>query len=224
MSLTTKEIRKKAIHLPLSQYSFVGIKIPFVITTKSSNRPFIGQKYPLVVMKRIAGFTLIELMVTVVVVGILTALAVPSMRTFIQNMRITSQANEFMADLNYTRSESVKRASNVTICKSNDPTAAAPTCLTTGTDWGVGRIIFVDSNNDGQHASTEELLRVREPLEGGNTLTNAANLIEYTRTGGTTAGAVVTFNLCDTRLAPFGRMITIETTGRTALTKPPAGC
>ena len=179
-------------------------------------------KNPPIVIQRIAGFTLTELMVTVVVVGILSALAVPGMRTIIQNMRITSQANEFMADLNFTRSEAIKRAADVTVCKSNNPTAAAPTCLATGTDWGVGRIIFIDSDADGILDAAEELLRVRETLDGGNTLTNALNVIVYTRTGA--AGATVDFNLCDTRLAPFGRMISIETTGRTALTKPPAGC
>lgn len=202
--------------------------MPFVLTTKPSNRPFIGIKNPPIVIQRIVGFTLIELMVTVVVVGVLSALAVPSMRTFIQNTRITSQANEFMADLNFTRSEAIKRAANVTVCKSADPTAASPTCLTTGTDWGVGRIIFIDSNANGQRASTEELLRVRETLEGGNTLTNAlTHLIVYTRTGGTSAGAAVDFNLCDTRGAANGRQISIETTGRTSLIKPPdgpAGC
>jgi len=222
-------MRTKAVHFPLFQCSFVGINMPFVWTTKLSNRPFIGIKNPPIAIQRISGFTLIELMVTVVVVSVLSALAVPSMRTFIQNTRITSQANEFMADLNFARSEAVKRAANVTVCKSDNPTAAAPTCLATGTDWGVGRIIFIDSDGNGDldsaSGSTETLLRVRENLEGGNTLANALNLIVYTRTGGTTAApAVVDFNLCDARLAPFGRRISIEPTGRTALTKPAAGC
>lgn len=227
MSMAPKQLRTKAGNYSLSLYSFVGINIPFVSTTKPSNRPFIGKNNPPVIIQHIVGFSLIELMVTVVVVGILSALAVPSMRTIIQNMRITSQANEFMADLNFARSEAVKRAANVTVCKSNNPTAAAPTCLATGTDWGVGRIIFIDSNADGVLSTTdttETLLRVRETLDGGNTLTNAANLIVYTRTGAKNPATKVDFSLCDTRGAAFGRQISIDLTGRTALTKPPAGC
>lgn len=224
MSMTPKKMRRKAFNSSLFQCSFVGKKLPFVWLKNPPNKPVIGKNTPPVVIQRVTGFTLIELMITVVVVGILTALAVPSMRTFIQNMRITSQTNEFISDLNFARSEAIKRAANVTVCKSNDPTAASPTCLTTGTDWGVGRIIFIDSNANGDYASTEELLRVRETLEGSNTLTNAlTHLIVYTRTGGTIAGANIDFSLCDTRLAAFGRQISIEATGRTVLTKPPAG-
>lgn len=224
MSMAPKQLRTKAGNYSLSLYSFVGINIPFVSTTKPSKRPFIGKNNPPVIIQHIVGFSLIELMVTVVVVGILSALAVPSMRTIIQNMRITSQANEFMADLNFARSEAIKRAADVTVCKSADPTAASPTCLTTGTDWGAGRIIFIDSDANGQRVSTEELLRVRETLDGGNTLTNAANLIVYTRTGAKNPATKVDFNLCDTRGAAFGRQISIDLTGRTVLSKPPAGC
>lgn len=211
------------------EFSFVLSKVPFVRLIKSLELPIIDNRHPFVhfrTMKPISGFTLIELMVTVVVVSILSALAVPSMRTFIQNSRITTQANEFIADLNFARSEAIKRAANVTVCKSDNPTDATPTCSVAGTNWGVGRIVFVDSaiGADGQYDdATEDLLRVRETLEGNNTLDDAINLVVYTRTGAIDSGAM-TFNLCDTRGATYGRTISIETTGRVALVNPAAAC
>lgn len=203
--------------------SFVGCKHPFVRSTKSINTPFVGLNRPNASF-RAAGFTTVELLVTIAIAAILLTLAVPSMRTLIQNMRITSQANDLISDINFARSEAIRRSANVTICQSTDSTAASPTCSTAGTDWKIGRIIFIDSNSDGQHASTEELLRIREPLDGNNTLTSAANLVVYARTGATTAGAKIDFSLCDTRGAASGRNISIEATGRALITKPPAGC
>jgi len=224
MSMTPKKMCTKADNFSLFQYSFVGQKMPFVGARIPFKRPIIGKNIPPVIIQRVTGFSLVELMVTVVVIGILSALAVPNMRAFIQNMRITSQTNEFISDLNYARSEAIKRAADVTVCKSADPTAASPTCLTTGTDWGAGRIIFIDSDTDFEHDSTEELLRVRETLDGGNTLTNAANLIVYTRTGAKNPATKVDFNLCDSRGVAFGRQISIDLTGRTFMTMPPASC
>lgn len=202
-------------------------------------KPFVGN------CGRNSGFTLIELMVTVVVAGILLTLAVPSMRTFIQNARIANQTNEFIADLNFARTEAIKRGANVTLCKSNNPTAAAPSCTDAGTDWAIGRIIFIDTPVitppavvaafNGTYEAGETLLRVREPLEGGNTLivndtsgggANAQDRIVYTRGGGTTIGAAdtATFNLCDERGAIKGRAMAIGFRGKLTVSKPPASC
>src|SRR5512135_410213 len=55
------------------------------------------------------GFTLTELMVTIVIVGILTSVAVPSFRSFIVSQRIKSTSFDLIAALNMTRSEAIKR-------------------------------------------------------------------------------------------------------------------
>jgi type IV fimbrial biogenesis protein FimT len=164
------------------------------------------------------GFTLIELMVTLAVAAILLTLAVPSFREIIQNNRLVSQANEFVTALNVARSEAVKRGVRVTVCRSNDATAASP--CSKGADWADGWIVFVDSNNSAQRDAGEEVLRVNGPLPGGLTGTgngNVADYISYLPSGSTalTSGAFQagTVHICGTETHK-GRDVVISATGR----------
>lgn len=55
------------------------------------------------------GFTLIEALVVLMVLGVLLALAVPSFRDFIETQRLKSAANEMLGDMAYARSEALAR-------------------------------------------------------------------------------------------------------------------
>ena len=241
----------------LNELSLISKIIPFVEINMPLKQLSICKYRPFILIRPILGFTLVELMVTVAVAAILMAIAVPNMRSVIQNTRISNQINELTSDLNFARSEAIKRGSdttvsNVTICKSDNPTAATPTCNATALGWDMGRIIFIDGTPavgataaippNGDHEAAEPLLRIREVLDGANTLTandtsgaggafpNAQNLVVYTRTGGTTivpsppAVPAAEFNLCDARGANYGRRLTIGPTGRATVIKPATGC
>jgi Tfp pilus assembly protein FimT len=85
-------------------------------------------------------------MVTLVVVGIILGFGLPGFQQLVQNNRMTSTANDLLAALNVARSEAVKRATPVSICASNNPTAPLPAC--SGVPGMNGWVVFVD-NNDG---------------------------------------------------------------------------
>lgn len=67
---------------------------------------------------RAAGFTLIELMVTILLVAILTSIAVPSFEHIFKNTRLTGVSNDLLADIKYARTEAVSHGSKVAIAAS----------------------------------------------------------------------------------------------------------
>ena len=62
------------------------------------------------------GFTLVELMVTVAVMVILAAIAMPSMTALINNVRVSGQTEELVASLQLARAEAIRRNARVTVC------------------------------------------------------------------------------------------------------------
>lgn len=68
-----------------------------------------------VMRKNVAGFTLIELLMTLAVLGIITALAAPSLNSIFERRRAEGAANELAATLRYAKSEAIKRNANVVV-------------------------------------------------------------------------------------------------------------
>ena len=56
-----------------------------------------------------AGFTLIELVITIAIAGTLLAIAIPNLSTFTAEMRAKTVAFELIGDLITARSEALKR-------------------------------------------------------------------------------------------------------------------
>lgn len=84
------------------------------------------------------GFTLLELLVTLVVVAITVGLAAPSFNAQLQNNRALTLGDEMASALNYARIEAVKQARRITVCASKD----GATCEG---NWNEGFIVFVDA-------------------------------------------------------------------------------
>lgn len=83
------------------------------------------------------GFTLFELMITMAVVGIVAALAIPGFTEQIRNSRSVNIANEFVDTISFARVQAASRPARVSICASNNGTACVG-------DWKDGYIVFVD--------------------------------------------------------------------------------
>src|SRR3990167_8877400 len=75
----------------------------------------IDRRLPPVTRCREQGFTLIELIIALIIVGILVTMAVPVFNSFIQNHRISSSSDQLYYYLQYARSEAIKRSANIYI-------------------------------------------------------------------------------------------------------------
>jgi type IV fimbrial biogenesis protein FimT len=109
------------------------------------------------------GFTLVEMMVTIVIVAVLSALAFPSMRSLIVRNRVRDAATDIFLVLHETRSEALKRNTNVTVRP------------VSGTDWTSGWHIL-DPVNSGADLEVHQPLQVGDPahplaVTGPNTIT-----------------------------------------------------
>jgi type IV fimbrial biogenesis protein FimT len=94
---------------------------------------------------RHTGFTLIELVITIALLGILLAWAIPNVTTFIKNARMSGIANELSGDIGIARQEAQRRGRSVTICASVDGLI----CDTGTPEWTNGWIIRAPTNTAG---------------------------------------------------------------------------
>ncbi len=64
---------------------------------------------------RSSGFTLIELMIVIALIGVIASFAVPQMGPMIDNNRVVSTANSVVGLLNFSRSEAIRRGTRVSV-------------------------------------------------------------------------------------------------------------
>ena len=150
------------------------------------------------------GFTLVEMMVAIAVAAILTAVAVPGMRSFIQHDRVVSQANGMIADLQFARGQAVATHGYISIC----PLTAAngSTCDTSGTSYAQGWMIFTSSApNTAYDSANNTLLRVQTAPTTTTVSAASKGILTYDSFGqilSTGTGAVVTSFLVCTMSSP----------------------
>jgi type IV fimbrial biogenesis protein FimT len=148
-----------------------------------------------------SGFTLVELLITVVVAIILTGLAIPAFLEMIQNNRVVTHTNDLVTALNLARSESVRRNESVRVsaCDTSDG------CTATGTNWSMGWVVWQDADGDDPAFMDDgEQLRIFRTLESNLSVTGPAAGVAFTSTGA--ADAAACFGVAATDATVFRRV------------------
>jgi type IV fimbrial biogenesis protein FimT len=160
-------------------------------------------------MRRSHGVTLIELITTVGIIAILSTLAAPSFGNLRRDAERTSTVNSFVHALFLARSESIKRAQVVSICKSTNGSSCADSHAT----WQEGWIVFANANR-GDHPvrdANEPVLLVNPGWQHGTITSNRESYSFRPFQQAVVNGTIV---FCDSRGSAQARAIIISQTGR----------
>ncbi|MFC3816504.1 GspH/FimT family pseudopilin [Lysobacter sp. GCM10012299] len=121
--------------------------------------------------RRIAGFSLIELMITVVVLGVVMGIAIPSFRYVHNSGRITAPSNELVASIQLARAEAMRRNARVVMCSSANNTSCS-----NSSSWA-GWIVFADTDRDGTVDAGETIIKAFT-VAAPATVTSSSNVTQ----------------------------------------------
>ena len=165
---------------------------------------------------RAAGFTLLELMTGITVLGVLLAVGVPSFNNLIRNNRIAAQTNVIVGALNFARGQTGTRGVPVTMCAANQDLTGCANL----TSWTNGWIVFTDRTGAGVLNTGEEILQTGR-LGPGFNLNVSGNSVRFGI--GATPTTPLNFTLAPTDTgvcATTGRrLLAVSNTGRITTTK-----
>jgi len=123
------------------------------------------------------GFSLIELIVVMTIVGIVFAIAVPSYRYVTNSNRVSAEVNQLLGDMQYARSEAVKEGSPVSVCPGT-VSGTTGTCTTPASNWQGGWFVFSNLLGDGVFGTGDQVLRVQLPFSSTDTFVSSDSSVK----------------------------------------------
>ncbi|MDO8892662.1 MAG: GspH/FimT family pseudopilin [Sulfurimicrobium sp.] len=160
------------------------------------------------------GFTLIELMITIAILGLTLALAMPAYTVWIQNTRIRSAAESFVNGLQLARNEGVRRNSTVEFVVG---TGSAWTVKCTAVTPGCPDTNAIQNRTIGEGSSSSVTVT---PNNGGTIRFDSFGRMIFPVPG---AGSTVRFDIDNTLLTAADSRdlrITIDTGGNIRMCDP----
>ena len=159
--------------------------------------------------RRIGGFTLIELMVTLVIISIMVSLGVPAMSALVERSQFKAETSKIHRAISLTRSNAVYRSEAVSLC----PLNSSQTC---GADWNGQLSVFSDSNSNGELDHGETILYSIPAIAGDSPLERAhsRNSPITFRPDGSAFGFNGTMSICLSGVTELSATVIVSSVGR----------
>ena len=167
---------------------------------------------------RDAGFTLIELIITMAVLAICAGVALPSLRSFMEQQRTLAAISSLTSHMSLARMAAVTRNQRTVLCPSRNGNSCEA-----GTDWSTGWMLFLDEDGNRQPDSGDEVLRMDlEPTSRHLRVVSTVGRqqLRYLPDG-SSAGSNLTISICNKAGDVLGRVI-VNNMGRPRSERPKA--
>ena len=96
-------------------------------------------------MQNNSGFTLVEMMISVLLLALMLSIGVPSFVSMFQRNNLTTLSNQFVSSIALARSEAVNRNTTIVLCQLNDLGNACDN----DNEWEDGWVVWIDLDGDG---------------------------------------------------------------------------
>jgi type IV fimbrial biogenesis protein FimT len=155
-----------------------------------------------------AGISLIELILTLAIVGILASISIPALGSLAHSAQSKTAGSAIANSLNFARMTAVNKQSNVVVCPSNDHVSCDGALR-----WESGWIVFEDADADGQRDADETLLEAVDHQPGIAIAATEGRKHVAFRADGSSPGTNLTLTLCDPKAASTGTVV-VNNAGR----------
>lgn len=174
--------------------------------------------------RQLRGFSLVEVLITIVIAAIILGIGVPSFRNLIINNRIVSQTNEIIGVISIARSEAIRKNTSVSLCRVSANNSSS--CAGSSATWDHWIIV----------TSSGEIIQRGSFNRYGNTINITSSLINdqirfqsngLSKTGSGAATVSVNshrFRVCSTQLISSSKHIVLGTGSRQSVEPNSNGC
>ncbi|ARD21608.1 MULTISPECIES: GspH/FimT family pseudopilin [Shewanella] len=164
------------------------------------------------------GFTLVELLITLVVAGVLIAVAVPSLTYLYESSRSRAATNSLESALVFARNQAVSFGRRVSVCPGDGSGCTS--------NWIDGVAIFIDDDQNGIKDNNTDVLRFIDAFNDDDFIkTSSSSLITFNTDGLVSGSTAQTITYCPGSTdSAYSKQVSLSASGRVQVITENVNC